>query len=156
MPSSVILRDVAKADLPIFLRHQLDAEANAMVGSVPRSKEDFLEHWARTSKDPSNRRLAVVCEGILAGYVGSFNRVDKREVCYWLGREFWGKGIATQALAELLRREKVRPLYARVAQWNVGSIRVVEKCGFVRIGNDRYTNTAGQPVDELVFERRAE
>jgi RimJ/RimL family protein N-acetyltransferase len=150
----IILRDVAEADLPVFLEHQLDAQANAMVGSVPRTKEEFLEHWARTSKDPRNRRLAVVCDGVLAGYVGSFDRLEKREVCYWLGREFWGKGIATRALGELLKREKARPLYARVAKGNIGSIRVLEKCGFARVGTDRYTNKAGEPIDELIYEAR--
>ena len=46
------------------------------------------------------------------------------------GRTFWGKGIATSALAKFLVVEKRRPLLAVVAKHNAGSIRVLEKCEF--------------------------
>jgi hypothetical protein len=61
----------------------------------------------------------------------SWNNTDGREVGYWLGREFWGQGIATQALALFLEEEPTRPLVAHVAKHNIGSRRVLEKCGFV-------------------------
>ena len=74
-----------------------------------------------------------------------------REVGYWIGREFWGKGIATQALTQYLEVEKIRPLSAHVAKHNVGSKRVLEKNGFKVIGEDSYTNPAGVLVDEFVL-----
>ena len=66
----------------------------------------------------------------------SFIMEGKREVGYWIGREFWGKGIATQALSELLRCIEMRPLYGHVAKHNIGSRRVLEKCGFAFFGED--------------------
>jgi RimJ/RimL family protein N-acetyltransferase len=69
----------------------------------------------------------------------SFEMEGKREVGYWVGREYWGKGIATKALKKFLEYEKRRPLYGYVAIHNKGSRRVLEKCGFefyAEEGND--------------------
>jgi RimJ/RimL family protein N-acetyltransferase len=91
----------------------------------------------------------------VAGNMVCFPREGKREVGYWLGREFWGKGIATQALAALLREVTERPLYARVARSNVASIRVLEKCGFTTIGGETYVDEAmGGEIDEALLELR--
>src|SRR4029453_1988037 len=76
---------------------------------------------------------------------------------YWIGREFWGRGIATQALAVLLSAVKTRPLYARAAKDNVASLRVLEKCGFTIAGYERgFANARGEEVEEVVLELRAE
>src|SRR5262249_44237054 len=81
----------------------------------------------------------------------------KLEVSYWIGRAFWGKGIATKALAALLGSVKTRPLYARAARDNIASIRVLEKCGFMNAGYDRgFANARGEEIDEVVFELRAQ
>jgi len=76
---------------------------------------------------------------------------SEREVGYWIGREFWGKGIATRALSQFLEIEKTRPLCAYVAKHNVGSRRVLEKCGFILTGEDKYTNHAGDEVEEIIL-----
>ena len=73
------------------------------------------------------------------------------EVGYWLGKEYWGSGIATLAVAEYIRTVTTRPLYAHVAQHNIGSRRVLEKCGFKVIGEDSYTNPAGVDVEEFIL-----
>ena len=77
----------------------------------------------------------------------------RQEVTYWLGREFWGRGIATAALQAFLQVDSRRPLRGRAAADNVASIRVLEKCGFVRIGTDRgYANARRAEIDEVVME----
>ena len=151
MNGEVRLRDASSSDAPVFARHQLDAESCRMAGFPARTEEEFLAHWEKTARDPANRRRAVLYEGKLAGYVGSFERDGDREVCYWLGREFWGLGLATAALREFLKSEPVRPLHARVAKRNPGSIRVLEKCGFVLQSADVFTNRAGEKIDEFVY-----
>jgi RimJ/RimL family protein N-acetyltransferase len=65
----------------------------------------------------------------VAGNITSWERDGRRLVGYWLGREYWGRGLATKALGELIQ-ELERPVYAEVATTNVGSVRVLEKCGF--------------------------
>jgi RimJ/RimL family protein N-acetyltransferase len=93
----------------------------------------------------------------VAGYVASFQRLGIPEVCYWIGREYWGKGLATRALAELLGQVTVRPLYARVARDNLASIRVLEKCGFTISGEDRgFSNSRGVEVEEFILSLPAE
>jgi RimJ/RimL family protein N-acetyltransferase len=82
----------------------------------------------------------------VAGNVGCWEQDGQRLVGYWVGREFWGKGLATRALAEFVEEVTARPLHAWVATSNLGSIRVLEKCGFVTIGS-RTTD-----VEELLFE----
>jgi RimJ/RimL family protein N-acetyltransferase len=73
----------------------------------------------------------------VAGNVVSFEQDGEREVGYWIGREYWGKGVATEALSQFLDHVEVRrPLYAGVAKHNVASIRVLEKCGFTIVGKE--------------------
>ena len=101
-----------------------------------RDREAFDAHWERVLGDEALTSKTIVFEGQVAGNVGSWEQDGRRLVGYWLGREFWGKGLATKALAELIEELGRRPIYAYVAKTNVGSIRVLEKCGFVRSDED--------------------
>lgn len=148
----VTLREVIPSDLPLFFRHQQDPEACAMVVSEPRGEAAFLAHWEKTAADPQVRRRTILVDGQVAGYVGSFERLGLREVCYWLGREHWGKGAATVALGLFLSEEAARPLHARVAKSHFASRRVLEKCGFRVTGEDMSSGPGGAPVPELILE----
>lgn len=76
----------------------------------------------------------------------------QREIGYWIGKEYWGRGIATEALAAFLLLETRRPLLAYAARDNVASIRVLEKCGFVRSGEGKaFANARGMEIDEVIF-----
>lgn len=107
---TISLREVEDADLLIFFEHQSDPEGNRMVGSSPRDRDAFMFHWARTLLDPAIDRKTILSGGLVAGYVGRFERLGTPEVCYWLGREFWGRGVASQALSIFLAAEGRRPL----------------------------------------------
>ncbi len=133
--SLVQLRDTQADDLDAFFEHQTDAEAVAMAAFRPRDREAFRRHWAHVLEDPRNSTRTVLVAGHVAGYVACFPQHDALHVGYWLGRPFWGKGIATAALAQLLGEVPARPLLARVAEHNLASRRVLEKCGFVQIGS---------------------
>jgi RimJ/RimL family protein N-acetyltransferase len=108
-----------------------------MAAFPSRDRDAFMAHWARILGDPTLIAKAVVFDGRVAGNVGSFERSGERLVGYWIGREYWGKGIATRALSEFLGHDKRRPLHAHVAKHNVSSIRVLEKCGFTVCGEER-------------------
>jgi RimJ/RimL family protein N-acetyltransferase len=131
-----LLRDVIESDLPVFFKHQRDPEAVAMADFPARDREAFDAHWERVFAGATNVYKTIVFEGQVAGNAVSWEQDGRRLVGYWLGREFWGKGLATQALAELVDDLGTRPLYAYVAPTNVASIRVLEKCGFVRSDED--------------------
>jgi len=154
--NTVVLRDVDDSDLPIIFEHQKDPEASRMAAFVPRDPSDrdaFLSHWRRILSDPTKITKVILWNGQLAGTVGSFFGDGKPQITYWIGKEFWGNGIATQAVAELLHVVKVHPLYASAARDNVASIRVLEKCGFaVRGSTKAFAKRRGTEIDEVFFE----
>ena len=94
---------------------------------------------------------AILFEGQVAGNIVSWEVLGEREVGYWIGKEFWGKGIATESLRQFLGVVKTRPLFAHVARHNAASRRVLEKCRFNLVGEDSYTNPAGVKVEEFVL-----
>ena len=127
----VQLRDVEAADLPVFLEHQQDPMAVRMAAFTskdPSDRDAFRAHWARILADRTITMKTILLDGRVIGHVGSFAdpNLRWREVTYWIGREFWGRGLATLALSEFLRQVRTRPLYARAAADNVASIRVLE------------------------------
>lgn len=136
MSQVVELREVIESDLPILFEHQADPVANEMAAFPARDRDAFMAHWAKIRLDESNITKTILYHGEVAGTVMSFLLEGKREVGYWIGREYWGKGIATMAVAELLRFVVSRPLYGYVAKTNSGSRRVLEKCGFTLVGEE--------------------
>lgn len=128
--SLVRLRDVIKTDLPIFFEQQNDPEANRMTGFPPRKRSDFLAHWNRLLEKDDIAKQTILYDKDIAGNIVSFEAGGMRQIGYWLGKTFWGKGIATDALQLFLKQTNIRPLYASVISYNSGSIRVLEKCGF--------------------------
>ena len=126
----VTLRDVVADDVPVFYEFQLDPEACAMAGFPARSWDAHATHWARILDDEANFTQTVLVDGQVAGNIASFIQHGEREVGYWLGRAFWGRGIATRALALFLTHEQRRPLAGYVVKHNLASRRVLEKCGF--------------------------
>lgn len=146
-----VLRDVADDDIPIFFEHQNDPEAIEMAAFPPREWEAFAAHWVKIRADDSCVLKSIVSDGDVAGNIGSWSRDDRRYVGYWLGREFWGKGLATRALGEFVV-ELERPLYAEVSTANIGSIRVLEKCGFTVIERTvEHDEALGGEIELLVM-----
>jgi RimJ/RimL family protein N-acetyltransferase len=146
-----VLRDVVEDDLPVLFEQQRDPEAVEMAAFPSREREPFFEHWHRIMRDEELVAKTIVSDGEVAGNVVSFERDGKQLVGYWLGREFWGRGLATRALAELVQELTVRPLYAEVATGNIGSIRVLEKCGFERVDSVIEHNETFGDVELLVM-----
>ncbi|HTQ43637.1 MAG TPA: GNAT family N-acetyltransferase [Polyangiaceae bacterium] len=147
MGEAILLRDVVADDLPIFFEHQRDPEAVAMSKAPSRDHDAFMEHWRRVLGNPSTRTKTVVVDGDVVGNVSSWDADGERVVGYWVARTHWGRGIATAALASFVRDyETTRPVFAYVFVQNVGSVRVLEKCGFRRVGGPI---TASDGVVEL-------
>jgi RimJ/RimL family protein N-acetyltransferase len=151
MSPVIILRPVTVSDLPILFEQQLNPEATAMAAFPSRDRETFDAHWAKIMVNDMVILKTIEVDGQVAGHIVSWEMDGNREVGYWLGREFWGKGIATAALSEFLKFVQKRPLFAHVAKHNVGSRRVLEKCGFTVVGEDKYENKSGEEIEELVL-----
>ena len=154
----VSLRDVAETDLPIFFDFQRDSAANYMAAFTtrdPTDKEAFAAHWNRILNDDRVLVKTIVFDGHVVGSVATFvdKEFGKPEVTYWIGKEYWGMGLATYALTRFLRDVTVRPIYGRAAKDNVASIRVLEKCGFRMFGQSKgFANARGAVVEEVILE----
>jgi len=150
-PNTVILRDVTEADLPIFYDQQLDPEATQMAAFPSRDRDAFMAHWKKIMSNENVTLKTILFEGQVAGNVVSWEQSGEREVGYWIGKEYWGKGIGTKALAEFLGYVKTRPLYAHVAKHNVASLRVLQKCWFVISGEDKFSDESGKEIEEFLL-----
>jgi RimJ/RimL family protein N-acetyltransferase len=158
-PSSrveVQLREISEEDLPIFFEQQRDPDANYMAAFTTKDPADraaFDAHWHRILHDDTIIKRTVVVEGQVAGNVMCHRAFGTPEVCYWLGREFWGRGVATAALQALLGLVETRPLFARAAADHCASLRVLEKCGFRVTGREQgYAHARAEEIEELILE----
>jgi RimJ/RimL family protein N-acetyltransferase len=129
---TMILRDVSEADLPVLFEYQREPRAVQMAVFPPREREAFMQHWRdNVLGNPSGLAKAIVVDDAVVGHIVSWQGEGLRLVGYWIGEAYWGRGIASAALAAFLREhERTRPLHAFVAIANRGSRRVLEKCGF--------------------------
>jgi len=96
--------------------------------------DDDGHPWQRLLLARSQDRAitrTIVAGGGVVGSIGSWEVEGERDVGFLIGRDHWGNGYATAALRAFLDVELHRPLHAHVADHNVGSRRVLEKCGFL-------------------------
>lgn len=145
----VRLRPVEDQDLDVFFDHQADPEAVKMAAFPARDKDQFTEHWAKIRAIDTAILSTIVADGAVAGNIVSWEQDGQRLLGYWVGREYWGRGVATEALAQFVGQVAARPLYAHVAVHNLGSIRVLEKCSFRR---DRVQETKAPIPDDGIEE----
>jgi RimJ/RimL family protein N-acetyltransferase len=155
MAGDVLLREVLPDDLAILFEFDRDPEARwmaAFAADDPDDRAAFMAHWARVLADDTITKRAIIHDGQVAGSIVCFLRSGTPEVGYWLGKPFWGRGVATRALALLLRQITRRPVYARVVKDNASSLRVLQKCGFAIHGEDRgYANARHAEVEEYIL-----
>lgn len=151
----VTLRAVADADLPAIFEMRRDPEAVRMAAFTaedPSDRAAFDAHMRRLRTSPEINMRAIVVDGQLAGTIGWFEVDGDTEVTYWLDRSVWGRGVATRALRMILAEVPVRPIYARAAADNAGSLRVLAKAGFREIGEETaYAAGRGGVITEKVL-----
>ena len=149
------LREVRDDDLPLLFEQWADPVAVHMAAfTAPDHMEwdAFERRWSRLRADETVLNRAIVVDDDVVGTIGSWGDPGEREVTYWVGRSYWGKGIATEALSAYLAVDPSRPLRARVASDNVASRRVLEKCGFRVIATERgFAEARSAEIEELVL-----
>jgi RimJ/RimL family protein N-acetyltransferase len=160
MTNEFYLRKVAPDDLPIFFEQQNDPDAihmAAFTSKDPTDQKAFDIHWQKILAADTVLIRTIVWEGHVAGYVLSYEDDGKPEVSYWLGKAFWGQGIATQALQAFLADvNQAQPIYGRAAKDNLGSIRVLEKCGFQIMDEMKgFANARDEEIEELLLVKTA-
>lgn len=152
MIGPISLRQVEPADLPVFYDHQRDPVAHRMAAFPPRDRDAFMTHWKTVLADESVIVRTIIVDTEVVGNVVCYEHSGRRLVGYWIGRTFWGRGIASRALAAFVSEIPTRPLHAYVAAKNRASIRVLEKCGFRAADERRATApTVGEAIVEFLY-----
>ena len=159
MDEIVALRAVRREDLPVLFAHRRDAAARRMAAFGSGDPDDwpaFEAKWLKLLADSGLLAKTVLVDGVAAGYVGCHPQFGVPSISYWLGRAFWGRGVATRAVAMLLREVAVRPIYARVVWDNAASLRVLARCGFREIARDRgFAHWRAEEDEEVVLQLKA-
>lgn len=150
-----MLREVHESDIAILFKHQLDPIASWQVAFThedPTDKNAFNEHIAKVLGDETVVMKTIIFNSEVAGYMTKYDLDGAPQIGFVLGREFWGKGIATESLREFLFMIEIRPIYARTAFDNIGSIRVLQKLGFTRTSEGNYYSHArGVDIVEILW-----
>ena len=154
MPEITLTKTTVE-DLHTLFQFQIDEEAIYLAAFTPKDPNDksaYIEKYTKLLNDPTINMQTIFVNGKIAGSVSKFVMEGDAEITYWIDRKFWGQGIATTALMDLLKTEPARPIYGRVAFDNYASQKVMEKCGFVRIGKDKgFANARQAETEEFIY-----
>lgn len=149
-------RQTHRNDLDTLFLFQLDKDANylaAFTSKDPSDKDAYIEKWVRLLSDEKINMQTILLDKEIVGSITKFEMNGNAEITYWIGKEFWGRGIASRALKKFLEIEKTRPVYGRVAFDNIGSQKVLANCGFSKIGIEKdFANARLKEIEEFVYE----
>ena len=156
MPTpNITLTQTIADDLNALFVFQLDEVANylaAFTGKEPHDKKAYHEKFIKHLADPTINMRTIRANDKIIGSIAKFVIHDEAEITYWIDRKHWGQGIATLALQDFLKIENTRPIHGRMAFDNYGSQRVLEKCGFVRVGKDKgFANARQMEIEEYIY-----
>jgi [ribosomal protein S5]-alanine N-acetyltransferase len=150
------LRPTEITDLDWLFQFQLDKEGAYLAAFMPKDPTDkaaYLAKYTQLLSDPTVNNQTILMDNLIVGSIATFVMEGDREITYWIDRRFWGQGIATKAVKELLAMERNRPILGRVAYDNLGSQKVLEKNGFVRIGTDKgFANARQREIEEYIYQ----
>lgn len=136
---TVTLRPAEVSDIEFFFQLQQDPVAVRMAAFTSANlsdREAFEARWRRVLSEPDVVVKTVLVGSAPVGQVLTYVAEDDPQVSYWIAREHWGHGYATEALRLLLLETPQRPVFGRAAQDNVGSLAVLQHNGFAITDED--------------------
>lgn len=152
---NITLKKTTIEDLEHLFLFQTDEEANRMAAfnsKDPKDKQAYMDKWTGIVQRPDINMQTIRVDDTVVGSVIDFDMGDERNVSYWIDRLQWGKGIATKALQLFLASTDKTTLYGRVAFDNIGSQRVLEQNGFIKVGSEvNYANGRKQEIEEFIY-----
>ncbi|ESU27369.1 GCN5-related N-acetyltransferase [Flavobacterium limnosediminis JC2902] len=149
------LRPTEISDLDTLFQFQLDKEGGYLAAFMPKDptdKEAYINKYTALLDNPTVNNQTILLDNVIVGSIAKFVMEGDAEITYWIDRKFWGQGIATTALNDFLKMELTRPIYGRVAFDNFGSQKVLEKCGFIKIGTNKgFANARQVEIEEFIY-----
>ena len=153
--NSITLTETTADDLHLLFEFQLDEEANYLAAFTAKDISDkvaYLEKYTKHLADPTITMRTIKANDEIIGSVAKYMMEGDAEITYGIDKKYWRQGIASTALADFLKIELARPIFGRVAFDNYGSQKVLEKCGFIRIGSDRgFANARQAEIEEYIY-----
>lgn len=153
--AEVALRPIEDSDLDALFDQMRDPESVRMAAFTAEDPDDraaFDAHMAEVRASPDVVLRAVTLDGRLVGSISCFVVEGDTEITYWIDRPVWGRGVAGRALALFLDAVTVRPLHARAAGDNLGSLKVLREAGFAVIGTETsYAPARNAEIEESVL-----
>ena len=154
-PEDLTLRDTLESDLEIFFNNQLDKEAGHMAAFTakdPTDREAYFTKWKKLLQDDTKYNQTILWDELIVGSISSYAMAGELHVTYWISKQYWGKGIATNALLAFLKKMHKRPLFGSAAFDNLASQRVMEKCGFKFLQLEKgFANARDQEIEERIY-----
>ncbi|WP_432056809.1 GNAT family N-acetyltransferase [Streptomyces sp. bgisy022] len=152
----ISLRPLTEDDIPVLFEMQLDEDAQWLAAftddRTARDAAAFEQKYRKILADEEIVNRIVEAGGEVVGSVATFPMEGDTELTYWIRKDWWGRGVATAAVAALLDEVTHRPIHARVVEDNTGSVRVLERNGFVAVGSeDSFAPGRRATVTELIF-----
>lgn len=152
---NITLSATTIVDLNTLFEFQSDHEAIHLAAFTPKDPGDkiaYIEKYSKHLADPSINTQTIKLNDVIVGSIAKYMMDNEAEITYWIDRKYWGQGIATKALTDFLKTEPARPIFGRVAYDNYGSQKVLEKCGFLKIGKDSgYANARQTDIEEFIY-----
>ncbi|GIF67464.1 N-acetyltransferase [Asanoa ishikariensis] len=153
--TEVALRPVSAEDLDVFFAQMRDPESVRMAAFTPEDPDDRAAYDAKMARIlglPTVVMRTITRAGAVVGSIASFVEDGETDVTYWIERALWGQGIAGRALAAFLDEFTHRPLYARAASDNIGSLTVLRRAGFQEIGTEiSWANARQAEIEETIL-----
>jgi RimJ/RimL family protein N-acetyltransferase len=154
-PHVVTLRATRAGDLDAlfqFARHPEAVHMAAFMAADPDDRAAFDAHWQRIIADPGVDARTIRADRDIVGSVARWFDDGITEVTLWIDPERRGQGIATRAMRLFLDSLRERPVRARVASDNAGSIAVLEKLGFRQVAIEvGFANARGAETEERIY-----
>ena len=153
------LRPTVISDLDNLFQIQLDEEGRYLAAFMPKDPTDksaYINKLIKLLNDPTVNNQTIIFDNKIVGSIAKFIMDSDVEITYWIDRKYWGQGIATTALKAFLKNELSRPICGRVAFDNFGSQKVLEKCGFIKLGTDKgFANARQTEIEEFIYKLSA-
>jgi RimJ/RimL family protein N-acetyltransferase len=140
--NNVTLRPVERSDKVIFtqLANNINIWNNVRDEFPHPYTEKDAESFINLCKTTKNAvKFAIDWNGQFVGMIGlsfpqALNYSKSAELGYWIGEPFWGKGIGTKALSEIVKfafeELNLKRVFANVLDYNKASMKMLKKCGF--------------------------
>lgn len=142
-------------DLETLYQFQLDIEAAYLAAFMPNdstNKTAYIIKYTKLLANPTVKNFTIIIDNTIVGSIATFIIENLTHITYWIDKKYWGKGIATAALKNLLLIEASRPIFASVAFDNYSSQKVLEKCGFIKTGVEKgFANARQAVIEEFTY-----